>query len=597
MKKQCVRIGGATGYWGDADMAVPQFLADGDVDFIVFDYLAEITMSILARARAADPAMGYATDFVTSVIKPHLTAIASSNVRLISNAGGVNPERCATVVRELIAEAGLKLSVAVVTGDDLMPQLSALSALNPEEMFSGDALPPLEHVASANAYLGAFPIAKALDDGADIVITGRCVDSAVTLGACIHSFGWTSQDLDHLATGSLAGHIIECGAQATGGNYTDWQALAGSLHNIGYPIAQITDSGDLTICKPRGTGGAVTVGTVGEQILYEIGDPAAYYLPDVICDFSHVTVTQEGTDRVEVRGAKGTGIPDHYKASITWADGWRAGTTFFYVGSRAAEKARIFANVALERSRSKLHALGVEDFQEVSIEVVGDESHYGSAARYVRSREVTVKVACRHAERSAAALLLRELTGAALGAPAGLFMFAGSRPKPSPVIRLFSTLVPKDFTRVDVLGENSRWHYSPEQMRNIVPVISNPLIPEGDSADELVSVPLERLAWARSGDKGNKANIGVIARKADYLPWIARTLTVDSVNERFAHFLASPAIDRYYMPGLHALNFVLHEALGGGGVASLRNDPQAKCYAQLLLDVSIPIPKKLIGDD
>ena len=243
MNKARIRIGGATGYWGDTDMAIPQFLAEGNVDFIVFDYLAEVTMSILARARATDPSVGYATDFVTSVIKPHLTAIASSGVRLISNAGGVNPDSCAAAVSELIRAADMDLRVAVVTGDDLMPQLSGLTDLDCREMFSDTPLPAAAAIASANAYLGAFPIARALDGGADIVITGRCVDSAVTLGACIHSFGWTFDQLDHLATGSLAGHIIECGAQATGGNYTDWHDVADGLHNIGYPIAELTSTG------------------------------------------------------------------------------------------------------------------------------------------------------------------------------------------------------------------------------------------------------------------------------------------------------------------------------------------------------------------
>ncbi|MGA0151948.1 MAG: acyclic terpene utilization AtuA family protein [Luminiphilus sp.] len=606
-----IRIGGATGYWGEADLALPQFLAEGDLDFIVFDYLAEITMSIMARAKAADPEKGYATDFVSAIVAPHLQAIADSGVKLISNAGGVNPESCGRAIRQLIADAGLSLKVAVITGDDLMPKLDEVLAAEPAEMFTGEPTPPREAIASANAYLGAFPIAEALNQGADIVVTGRCVDSAVTLGACIHRFGWQRDDLDFLAAGSLAGHLIECGPQVTGGNYTDWQEVADTLHEVGYPIAEIEADGTMLITKPKGTGGCVTIGTVGEQLLYEIGDPDAYYLPDVICDFTEVTVEQIETDCVKVTGARGRGVPDRYKTSITWADGWRAGMIGFYVGARAAEKARIFADEAVQRARRKLAAMGAPDYVEVCVEVVGDESHWGDAARYVRSREVAVKVGCRHVDRRATDLLMRELSGAALGAPAGFCAFAGTRPKSSPVIRLFSLLVDRGIADIQI-------HTADQSIAFEEPAVSEALIkresaqastrearasadgaqPEisNGSGVEQITVPLERLAWARSGDKGDKANIGVMARRPECLPYIAAALTTPYVASRFAHFMASPEIDRYELPGLSALNFVLHHALGGGGVASLRNDPQAKGYAQILLDTPVSIPAQLLED-
>ena len=423
-----IRIGGATGYWGEADLALPQFLAEGDLDFIVFDYLAEITMSIMARAKAADPEKGYATDFVSAIVAPHLQAIADSGVKLISNAGGVNPEACGRAIRQLIEEAGLSLQVVVITGDDLMPKLDQVLASEPAEMFTGEPTPPREAIASANAYLGAFPIAEALNQGADIVVTGRCVDSAVTLGACIHRFGWHRDDLDLLAAGSLAGHLIECGPQATGGNYTDWHEVADSLHEVGYPIAEIAADGSVVMTKPQDTGGCVTIGTVGEQLLYEIGDPAAYYLPDVICDFTGVSLEQIDTDRVAVTGAQGRGVPPQYKTSMTWADGWRAGMIGFYVGARAAEKARLFADEAIQRARRKLSKMGAPDYVDVCVEVVGDESHWGEAARYVRSREVAVKVACRHADRRATDLLMRELAGCRLGRPGRILCLCGYSP-------------------------------------------------------------------------------------------------------------------------------------------------------------------------
>ena len=594
MADKTIKIGGATGFWGETDMAMAQFLREGDLDYIVFDYLAEITMSIMARVRASDPKLGYATDFVSAIVKPNLKRIASSGIKLISNAGGVNPEACGDALRAIISEAGLDLKVVVITGDDLLNDLDRLEVMNASEMFSGEAFPPREKIASANAYIGAFPIATALAAGADIVVTGRCVDSAVTLGACIHEFGWSADDLDNLAAGSAVGHLIECGPQATGGNFTDWEQVADSLHEVGYPIAEVWEDGTADIYKPANTGGLVNRGTVAEQLLYEIGDPAAYMLPDVICDFTHIQLEQVAPDRVRMTHARGRGVPETYKTSMTWADGWRAGSTFWYVGRRAADKARIFGDEAVTRTRRKLQAMGAADFDEVAIDIFGEENFWGNHAAVSDTREVALKVACKHQDARAVGLLLREMTGCALGAPAGMAFFAGARAKPSPVIRLFSLLVDKSALSIKLIGSDGETDFAaPATTSDILPVEIGP-IPEAVSAQNLIEVPLETLAWGRSGDKGDKANIGIIARKAEYLPWIAKVLTTDYVADRFAHFMTAPAIDRFYMPGLPALNFLLHNALGGGGIASLRNDPQAKAYAQVLLDTPIAIPQHLL---
>ena len=590
-----IKIGGATGFWGETDMAMSQFFSEGDLDYIVFDYLAEITMSILARARANDPTLGYATDFVSAMVKPNLQRIADSGVKLISNAGGVNPEACGQALRDVIDAAGLNLNVTVITGDDLMADLDTLVATGSTEMFSNEDFPALDKIASANAYIGAFPIAAALDAGADIVVTGRCVDSAVTLGACIHEFGWSACDLDKLAAGSAIGHLIECGPQVTGGNFTDWELVADTLHKVGYPIAEVSADGSCDIYKPAGTGGIVNRGTVAEQLLYEIGDPAAYVLPDVICDFTEIQLNEVSENRVQVSGAKGRGVPATYKTSMTWADGWRAGTTFWCIGRRAADKARIFAEEALTRTRAKLLAMGAPDFDDVAVDIIGEESFWGAHATASPSREVALKVACRHQDARAVGLLLRELSGVALGAPAGMAFFAGARAKPSPVIRLFSTLVDKTLLNLKLIDQAGQTYFEPPATPSAISPFTEAPIPVQEALNtELVEVPLEQLAWGRSGDKGDKANIGIIARKPEYLPWIAARLTSDYVGDRFAHFMTSPDIDRYYMPGLPALNFLLHNALGGGGIASLRNDPQAKAYAQVLLDTPIAIPQQLL---
>ena len=594
MADKTIKIGGATGFWGETDMAMAQFLREDNLDYIVFDYLAEITMSIMARARASDPKLGYATDFVSAIVKPNLKRIASSGIKLISNAGGVNPEACGDALRAVISEAGLDLKVVVITGDDLLNDLDRLEAMNTSEMFSGDAFPPKEKIASANAYIGAFPIAAALAAGADIVVTGRCVDSAVTLGACIHEFGWEAGDLDKLAAGSAVGHLIECGPQATGGNFTDWEQVADSLHEVGYPIAEVWEDGTADIYKPANTGGLVNRGTVAEQLLYEIGDPAAYMLPDVICDFTQIQLEQVAADRVRMTHARGRGVPETYKTSMTWADGWRAGSTFWYVGRRAADKARIFADEAVTRTRRKLKAMGAADFDEVAIDIFGEENFWGNHAAVSDTREVALKVACKHQDARAVGLLLREMTGCALGAPAGMAFFAGARAKPSPVIRLFSVLVDKSALSIKLIDSDGETDFVPPATTADVLPAEIGAIPEAVSGENLIEVPLETLAWGRSGDKGDKANIGIIARKAEYLPWIAKVLTTDYVADRFSHFMTAPGIDRFYMPGLPALNFLLHNALGGGGIASLRNDPQAKAYAQVLLDTPIAIPQHLL---
>lgn len=599
-----IRIAGASGYWGDSMMGTQQFLSDGNVDYIVFDFLAEITMSIMARARQAKPEMGYATDFISGVLKPHLKDIAAQNIKIISNAGGVNPTACAQAARALAKEQGVDVKIAVVTGDDLMPQKQALADDGYTDMFSAAPFPPIDDLVSMNAYLGAFPIAQALADGADIVITGRCVDSAVTLGACLHEFGWAADDFDALAAASLAGHIIECGPQATGGNFTDWRDVP-HIEDIGYPFIDMEASGAFTVSKPAKTGGLVSVGTVSEQMLYEIGDPQAYHLPDVCCDFSEVSITQTAPDSVRVSGAKGYPPSPDYKVSATYFDGFRAGTMLAFIGLEAAEKAQAFADACLARSEKIFRAQNLGGFGETSIELIGAGSHYGggvSAPSAADSQEVVLKLAIKHADKLAAALFLKEVSGMALATPAGLTMFAGARPKPSPIVRLFSFLIDK--TKLDITIEDetqSRAFDLPSGPSGFSPAPSvSPNIPAKVKSLEsnMVEVPLIKLAWGRSGDKGNKANIGIIARQPDYVPYIWAALDEPTIAARFAHFIDTPdaavqAVKRYYLPGSHAINFLIDDILGGGGVASLRNDPQGKSYAQILLNHPIAVPKEI----
>lgn len=593
MADKVLRIGGASGFWGDAARATPQLLSVPGLDYIVYDYLAEITMSIMARARAKDGAKGYASDFVSAAMKPNLKLIAERGIKVISNAGGVNPEACVAALCAEIALQGLNLKVACVVGDDLIGSKDSLHALGIAEMFSGSAFPPVDKVLSINAYLGAFPIARALELGADIVVTGRCVDSAVTLGACVHAFGWGRDDLDQLAMGSLAGHILECGPQATGGNFTDWEQVQG-MANMGYPVAEISSNGSFVCTKAENTGGLVTVGTVSEQMLYEIGDPQAYMLPDVVCDFSTARIEQLGDNRVQVSGATGRPAPDTYKVSATYADEFRGGTYMSFYGIDADKKARALGEAVFEAARNVFKAFGLADFSETSIEMMGTESQYGAFSKIKSSREVVMKIAAKHPDMTGIGILLKEAVGLGLATPPGLSGFAGSRPGPSPVVRLFSCTIPKGQVKVRILlGDDAVECDDVHGEVLNIKAIPRPRMPTADRSGKMVKVPLITLAWGRSGDKGNKANIGIIARQPEYLPYICAALTTAVVRKRFAHFLADTSkgsVERYLLPGANALNFLLHDVLGGGGVASIRNDPQGKGYAQLLLSCSIPVP-------
>ena len=596
MSENPVRIGGASGFWGDAARATPQLLNVEGLDYIVYDYLAEITMSIMARARLKDDARGYATDFVSAAMKPNLGIIAERGIKVISNAGGVNPQACVAALKAEITEQGLDLKVACVVGDDLMPAKAELAGRGITEMFSGVEFPDPDKVLSMNAYLGAFPVARALSEGADIVVTGRCVDSAVTLGACIHAFGWDRGDLDQLAMGSLAGHILECGPQATGGNFTDWEQVVG-MADMGYPIAEINPDGSFICTKPEGTGGLVSVGTVSEQMLYEIGDPQAYILPDVVCDFSTATVEPVGDNRVSVRGAIGRPAPDTLKVSATFADQFRGGTYMSFYGVDAQRKAQALGNAIFEAARNTFNAFGLADFSETSIEMMGTESQFGDFSQIKDSREVVMKIAAKHPDMMGIGIMLKEAVGLGLATPPGLSGFAGSRPAPSPVVRLFSFVIPRDELVVKI-ELDERVIECDERAGSALDLaaIDRPGHPSANATDQQVEVSLIALAFGRSGDKGDKANVGIIARKPEYLPFIWRALTEESVTARFAHFLAEPskgAVERYLLPGSNAINFLLHDVLGGGGIASIRNDPQGKGYAQILLACPIAVPKEI----
>ena len=588
--KARIRVGCASAFWGDTSSAAAQLVEGGRLDYLVFDYLAEVTLSIMAGARMKDPGAGYATDFV-DVLRPLLGEIARQKIRVVSNAGGVNPQACAAALQAACNAAGVPLKIAVLLGDDLQPQFQQLAARGIREMFNGAALPA--HCVSTNAYLGAPGIVRALALGADVVITGRVVDSALVSAALVHEFGWSWQDYDKLAQAALAGHIIECGAQCTGGNFTDWREVPDYEH-IGFPIVEVSADSHFIVSKPEGSGGLVTPLTVGEQLLYEIGDPRAYLLPDVICDFTRVRLVQQAANRVSVSGARGSAATAQYKVCATYPDGFRCTASCLMAGIDAVAKARRVSQAILDKTTEMLRARGWPPYSEVSGELLGSEATYGPHGRRQDSREVVIKLAVRHPERQALLLFSREIAQAATGMAPGLTGILGGRPTVSPLIRLFSFLIDKNACTLSVHLDGQA-HAVALPSPSALQAVAEDLQPPRPQGRAEANVPLVKLAVARSGDKGNHSNIGVMARHPEYLPWIAEALTPAVVVDWMGHVLdpLHGRVERWYLPGSHSLNFLLENALGGGGIASLRIDPQGKAFAQQLLEIQIPVPQQI----
>lgn len=442
--KEKVRVAGGQGFWGDLLSAPVDQVRKGPIDYLMLDYLAEVTMSILQKQRKRDPAAGYARDFV-DLMREILPDCVEKNIKVTANAGGVNVEGCAEAVRGVAAELGLggKFKIGVVTGDDILSRLEEFlsKGVSIDNMDTGEPLAAvLDKVQSANVYMGAAPLVEALDKGAQIVIGGRLTDTGLTLAPLMHEFGWSFDDWDKVAAGTIAGHIIECGGQVSGGNCQyDWKNIP-DLANIGFPIIEACPDASFVVTKHENTGGRINVPSVREQLLYEMGDPHAYITPDVIADFTTILLKDAGPDRVAVSGIRGNPKTDFYKVSIAYSSGWKAVGTLVYSYPDAYEKAKAADGILRER----LKRLGLE-FEVILSEYVGVNATHGHLAGEPSRDvpEVQLRFGVRGPNRSHVERFTKELAPLILTGPPAVTGFAGGRPKVEEIMAYFPALIPK----------------------------------------------------------------------------------------------------------------------------------------------------------
>lgn len=589
---EVLRIGNASGYWGDDLSVMRRQLEGGELDVLTLDFLAEITMSILQKQLARDPSRGYARDFVDQ-LADNLALAVEREVRIISNAGGVRPGACADAIAAIAREQGLDVRIGIVAGDDILDRLGAWHAegIDLSNMDDGrDFAEVAERVTSANAYFGAAPVVEALRRGAQVVVTGRVTDTGITLAPMVERFGWKPDDFDQLAAGIVAGHILECGAQSTGGNFTDWRQVP-SFHEIGYPLVEMSPDGSFVVTKHEGSGGMVTVETVKEQLVYEMGDPLSYITPDVVADFSSIRLEPAGKDRVRVFGVRGTAPTDTLKVSMSYQDGYKASGAVVVSGPEATAKCDAFADILWER---------LPDYEARLVEKVGADATWGPLSPSHEANEVLLRFGVRDHDAGKVKAFSKMLPALILSGPPGVAV-TGGRPPVQEVVAYWPCLIPRELCSASVelrgAGEEESVEVDfggpsgPGRLESASPTdLADPPAPSGRT----VRVPLRELAHGRSGDKGDTCNIGIIARHPGLYPWLRDTLTAARVEELFAG-IAHGGVERFEVANLDALNFLLHGSLGGGGTLSLHIDAQGKTLSHALLSVEFEVDEALLA--
>jgi len=581
-------VANCSGFYGDRLSAAREMVDDGPIHALTGDWLAELTMLILARTQAKRPGGGYARTFVTQM--EHVMGTCLDNgIKVVSNAGGLDPEGCADAVRQVADKLGLAPKIAYVQGDDLIGRLPELVAAGHDfaNIDTGEPIgDDLDHYTTANAYLGCWGIVEALNRGADIVVTGRVTDAAVVAGPAAWHHGWKRDDWDAIAGAIVAGHVIECGAQATGGNYSFFNELSG-MGYVGFPIAEIEADGSSVITKHEGTGGGVTVGTVTSQLLYEIGPPA-YANPDVISRFDTIELDEIGTDRVRISGTRGEPAPPNLKVAMNSIGGYRNSVSIGLTGLDIEAKAAL-----VEEAFWRSCPYAPSDFAQVSSHVVRtDKENPGSNEEAVASWRVTVKDPD---ERKVGRAFTNAGTEIALASIPGFFGLSGG-PRGGGSYGVYRpALIPSDLVPQEVVvgGQRTAVENTPTSILDapvaaVVP--SLPSLPTGAT----LQAPLGAIAGARSGDKGGNANLGLFTRSPEAYVWLADFLTV----RRFKALMteaASLEVDRFDLPNIWSLNFVIHGLLEEGVAASTRQDPQAKALGEYLRAKVVDIPAALLA--
>ncbi len=592
--KKMIRIGNAGGYWGDDLDALRRQLMGGRLDYITMDFLAEITMSILRKQQLKNPELGYARDFLTQ-LETCLPLIVQKKVRVINNAGGMNPIGLGRQIRALARRMDLDIKVGVVYGDDISGRLYELTAAGEKftNMETGEDFTDVRNrVTSANVYLGAEPVVAALDAGCDIIVTGRVTDTGITLAPMIHEFGWSMEDWDRMAAGIVAGHIIECGAQGSGGNITDWQEVP-SFDNMGYPIIEMHRSGEFFVTKHKRTGGLINEKSVKEQLVYEMGDPGQYISPDGVAFFNTIEVAQAGPDRVKVSGVRGGPAPESFKVSMAYQDGWKAEGEILISGPDIEAKARAVADVFWRK-------VGHE-FEDTATALVGAGSIWPDRLSEYSPNEIYLRFGVRDHNLAKVQDFAKAVPAMILAGPSGMAVSTRGRPRPQQVVAYWPALMRRDGVSAKVLtlgtdcSEDFREIHFPVRGEGGEPAGNRlPRRPvRRDWPRATVEVPLRRLCYARSGDKGDTCNIGVLARTPLVYEWLRGYLTAGRVK-RFFGTKVRGKVTRYELDNLQGLNFLLAGALGGGGTRSLLVDPQGKTMSQALLQMRVRAPRSLL---
>ena len=595
--KDKIRIANAGGFWGDDLGVLRRQLEGGEVDYISSDFLAEVTMSILRKQQLKNEAMGYVGDFVDQIVDV-AELMKAKKVRMLTNAGGINPLACARKILSELKKKGVDFKITVVIGDNIIDRIDEFY---PEkamftDMETGDDFAQIkDNIQSANVYLGVPPLLKALESGADLILAGRVTDTSITMAPMIYELGWNLGDWDKLAAGLVAGHIIECGAQASGGNFTDWQKVK-KWDNFGYPIVEMNRDGSFEVYKHENTGGLISCDTIREQLVYEMGDPKHYISPDVVADFSQIVLKELAPNRVLVQNAKGYPSTHFLKVSMAYEDGYKAVSSIVISGGRVLNKACEFEKIFWSR-------LNI-DYKKTNTEYVGYNACHQNLVEDIDPNEILLRFSVYDNNLEKIKAFSTSIAPLILSGPPGVAVIGG-RARAQQVMTYWPTLIPKTLiqSRVQVLdfeGEiqesyeidsvlGNEADYKPEESQSQKPELDE------YAQMEMSEVALRSVCMARSGDKGDTFNIGVLARSEDIYNYLKVKLDSEVVKTMFTG-ICKGKVKRYELDNLLALNFLLEESLDGGGTKSLMIDAQGKTMASALLNQTFPIPKAFLKD-